>query len=151
MKIRRLERSDYTNLIYLLEQFQASCGIKSIEQGTSNEEHVRQVLLRCEKGGLSYVGEVNGKIKGCILSIIVPDLWMPQTLFLREIAWFVDKDYRGTSMGARLFAAYKKEAELWQKSGRIRAFTMAKLHNSPNFDYEKRGFQYIESQYMSGE
>lgn len=151
MKIRRLERSDYDQLIDLLIGFQQSCGVRAIEQGTRDETHVKQVLLRCEKGGISFVGEDDQQIKGCILSLIVPDLWMPQTLFLREIAWYVNREYRGTSMGARLFHAYAKEAEKLVKSGRIRAFTMTKLANSPDFDYEKRGFQYIESQYMFGE
>jgi len=151
MKIRRLERADYSGLIEVMQDFQLSCGIRQIAQGQKNEEHIRQVLLRCEKGGLSFVGEDHGQIQGTLLSLTVPDLWMPQTLFLREIAWYVREEYRGTTMGARLFAAYKNTAEEWLKQGRIKGFTMTKLHNSPDFDYERRGFKYVESQYMFGE
>jgi hypothetical protein len=54
-------------------------------------------------------------------------------------------------LGARLFAAYKKAAESVLESGRIMGFTISKLHNSPDFDYERRGFKFIEATYLIGD
>lgn len=151
MKIRRLERADYYQVSELLKQFALEAGTQSLIKKEYDYEHAYQVLLRCEKGGISFVGQDDGKIKGCILSIILPDLWVPQTLFLREIAWYVSNEYRNTTLGARLFTSYKNAAENLIQTGRIKGFTMSKLRNSPDFDYERRGFRYVESTYMIGE
>lgn len=151
MKIRRLERADYDQVCALMKSFAEESGIQSLRKEQYDYEHARQVLLRCEKGGISFVGEDYASIQGCILSITVPDLWLPQTLFLREIAWYVRPESRHTTLGARLFAAYKKAAESVLESGRIHGFTISKLASSPDFDYERRGFRFIEATYMIGE
>jgi N-acetylglutamate synthase-like GNAT family acetyltransferase len=151
MKIRRLERSDYNQVSELMTEFAKQSNLKSLIKEDYDYEHVYQVLLRCEKAGISFVGQNNDTIYGCILSIAMPDLWVPKTLFLREIAWYVRPEYRHTTLGARLFAAYKKAAESVLESGRIMGFTISKLHNSPDFDYERRGFKFIEATYLIGE
>lgn len=151
MKIRRLERADYEQVQELMKSFAKESGIQSLQQEEYDYAHVREVLLRCEKGGLSFVGTDATSIQGCILSITVPDLWVPKTLFLREIAWYVRPEQRHTTLGARLFAAYKKAAESVLESGRIHGFTISKLAISPDFDYERRGFRFVEATYMIGE
>ena len=151
MKIRRLERSDYNQVSELMTEFAKQSNLKSLIKEDYDYEHVHQVLLRCEKAGISFVGQNNDTIHGCILSIAMPDLWVPKTLFLREIAWYVRPEYRHTTLGARLFASYKEAAESVLESGRIMGFTISKLHNSPDFDYERRGFKFIEATYLIGD
>jgi len=148
MKIRRLERSDYSEVRQLLRLFSQEAPVNSIRTQTYDNEHADQVLLRCEKGGISLVAEDKGQCQGCLISLCVPDLWQPRTLWLREIAWYVKQEYRGTSMGARLFMAYKKEAEKDLKAGRFAGYTMSKLSNSDDFDYEKRGMRFCEGTYL---
>ena len=151
MQIRRLQRSDYRSVYALMKEFAAYTKWDIFLQEDYDYEHINHLLLRCEKGGVSLVGQDQDQIRGIFLSITVPDLWMPKTLWLREIMWFVEKKYRGTALGARLFLSYQKEAEILRKSGRIQGYTMSKLANSPDFDYEKRGFKFVESTYMIGE
>lgn len=151
MKIRRLERSDYQQVSQLMKEFARQSELKSLIKEEYDYEHVYQVLLRCEKGGLSFVGQDDNTIYGCILSITVPDLWVPKTLFLREIAWYVKPEARHTSLGARLFSTYKEAAKMRLESGQIQGFTITKLYNSPDFDYERRGFKFVEATYLIGE
>jgi len=85
-----------------------------------------------------------------ILSMRVPELWQPNIIRLRELAWYLKPEYRNTTLGARLFAAYCNKADEMLKSNKISGYTISKLHNSPDFDYERRNFKFIESTYMVG-
>lgn len=148
--IRRLQRSDYHQVFELLQQFARETGIRDLNKENYDYDQVHQVLLRCEKGGVSFVAQVDDRITGCILSIPVPDLWIKEIVRLRELAWFVELGYRGSSQGARLYDAYVREAEQLRRQHRITGYTISKLANSPDFDYERRGFRHIESTYMMG-
>ena len=147
--IRRLQRADYPSVYELLLEFSLSTGTDHTQRNY-DYEYIRQLLLRSEISGESFVAEINAEIQGTILSVCVPDLWQPRALWLREIAWYVRPNYRHTSIGARLFKEYKKAAEKRKELGQIQGFTISKLANSPDFKYEKQGFRFVESTYMIG-
>lgn len=148
--IRRLQRSDYAQIFELMQEFAHETAIPDLQKENYDYASVQQVLFRCEKGGVSFVAQTDATITGCILSILVPDLWIPEIIRLRELAWFVRPEYRGSSVGARLYHAYVGQAEELRRAGRITGYTMTKLDVSPDFDYERRGFRHIESTYMMG-
>jgi len=150
MIIRELQRSDYDAVCELMIEFARSCGVSDLYKETYDWDYAKNVLLRCEKTGASFVAQAGEDIVGMILSMRVPELWQPNIIRLRELAWFVNPQYRNTTVGARLFAAYKNKAEIMKNEGKITGFTMTKLHNSDDFDYEKRGFKFIEATYMVG-
>lgn len=152
MIIRTLERSDFKEIYNLLQDFARETGLGNLQQKQNYDyNHINGILLKCLYSGVNFVAEKDNTCKGFILSLRVPDVWTPNNLYLRELAWFIDKDYRSTTIGARLFHSYKKTAEKLYNKGEIAGFTISKLANSPDFDYEKRGFKYIESTYMIGD
>lgn len=151
MKIRRLQRSDYAQVCELMIEFAEFTGIGCLKQEDYDREYAKNVLLRCEHTGASFVAEdSNAQISGMILSMRVPELWIPDIVYLREIAWYVKPNHRNSTVGARLYSSYKKAGENLQKQGKIHGFTMTKLANSPDFDYEKGGFRFIEATYLQG-
>jgi predicted N-acetyltransferase YhbS len=150
MIVRKLERSDYDSVCKLMIEFARSCGVDDLNKESYDWDYAKNVLLRCEKTGASFVAQVDNEIVGILLSMRVPELWQPNIIRLRELAWFVQEEYRHTTIGARLFSAYKNAAETMRNEGKISGYTMTKLHNSDNFDYECRGFKFIESTYMVG-
>jgi hypothetical protein len=79
--------------------------------------------------------------KGFLMSIITPSIWDHEVFVLNELAWFVRKEFRNTSIGYRLFMAYIEYGKALKKSGKIRYFTMTKLDVSQNFDYSRYGFR----------
>lgn len=148
--IRRLQRADFDQVQELMECFANESGIGDLENPTYDTDHVRQVLLRCEKGGISLVGQKGDQITGVLLSILVPDLWIPEIVRLRELAWYVRPEHRGGTTGARLYSAYIDSAEELRRSGRITSYTMSQLSGSPNFDLERRGFRHLETTFVVG-
>ena len=147
--IRYLERADYGQVLDLMIQFAEETGIKDLQYDTYDKEQGRRVLLRCEKAGVSVVATTDeGEVVGFLLSMKQQDLWIPEVIRLREMAWYVRPKYRGTSVGARLFFAYVNQAEKLLERGEIRGYTMTKLSSSADFDYEKRGMRKIEETYL---
>jgi len=150
--IRHLERADYQQVYEILQRFAGDSGILALQnRDLYDYTYIKKILLQCETTGFSWVSVDNKKIQGFFLSLIVSDLWVPSTLFLREIAWYVLPEYRNTSAGARLYARYKRNAEYALQNGRISGYTITRLASSPPLDYEKSGFRFIEATYMIGD
>jgi len=78
----------------------------------------------------------------------VEDVWLTDRLTMRELAWWVDPEYRTTSAGGRLFIDYQNHCEQLLQAGLIVGYTMTMLEQSPNINLEKRGMDKIESIYM---
>lgn len=148
--IRKINRFDYDTLCEFMIEFAKESGLATYNRETYDYEYAKNILLRCEKTGVSLVSEVDGKITGMILSMRVQELWMPDVIRLRELAWWVSPEYRHTTTGARLFAEYNKQAQAEVDQGKITGYTITKLSTSPDFDYESRGFKFIEATYMIG-
>jgi GNAT superfamily N-acetyltransferase len=132
-------------------KFASESGIKTYDRETYNYEYARNLLLRCEKTGVCLVAEDQGKITGTILSMRVQDIWVPDVIRLRELAWWVQPEYRSTTVGARLFSEYRRQAQAMLDNKKITGYTITKLSTSPDFDYERRGFKFVEATYMIGD
>ena len=146
--IRRLERSDYHQVFDLMKKFAWSTEFKELKKEAYSYEHVQQIFLRCEKTGISFVTLDDTKITGFILSCLVPDLWVPEIVRLRELAWFVDPEYRSQGLGQELYENYVTEAEKWRRAGKITAYTMSHLGSKAQNPYP--GFRHMESTYQIG-
>ena len=151
MKIRKINRFDYEQVMDMMIDFAVKTGVKDLCQEIYDREHAGKILLHCERSGISLVAEVDGQVVGMLLSVADRDLWIPKVVRLRELAWWVKEEYRNTTIGARLFQRYTQGAEELLEQGRITGYTISKMYNSPDFDYERRGFRYVESTYMIGE
>lgn len=132
-------------------KFATESSIKTYDRETYNYEYARNLLLRCEKTGVCLVSEDQGQITGTILSMRVQDIWVPDVIRLRELAWWVQPEYRSTTTGARLFSEYRRQAQEMLDNKKITGYTITKLSTSPDFDYERRGFKFIEATYMIGD
>ena len=148
--IRRLQRSDYPQVFELLKTFAKESGIKDLIKETYNYEQVEQVLLRCERGGISFVSQDIDRIQGFLLSIQVQDLWIKEVYRLKEVAWYVDPQFRKLGIGEKLFHAYVEAAENLRREHKITGYTMSKLQRSPRFNFQRQGFRRLETTYMKG-
>jgi len=86
---------------------------------------------------------------GLIMGIITPSVWCDKTLCLHELAWYVKPLYRYKTVGYKLFKKYIEHARELKNLRRIKMFTMAKLHNSPNIDYSRFGFTKTDENWIA--
>lgn len=150
MEIRALERWDYNQVIDVLQQFACETGVRELIDNHDIPQVLRMLVL-CQQGGSSWVAEDAGLITGILLSYREPDVWRRSYLRMRELAWFVRRDYRNTTAAARLFRAYQRGCESLMQQGVIRSYTISRLAITPEIDFESRGFQPIETTYQRGE
>ena len=148
--IRLLERWDFPQVLDLMIDFARATGLREFNQKTYDPAPGTAVLMRCLVGGVSYVAADKERIVGMILSLRDQDMWIPSIVRVRELAWWVDPQYRASTVGGRLFHKYTSKAQALVDAGLIQGYTMTKLTTSPDFDYERRGFRLVESTYIKG-
>jgi RimJ/RimL family protein N-acetyltransferase len=110
-----------------------------------NVEYINQMIDAIIAGkGVIFI-EPN---KGFIMGIITSNIWSDKIYSMQELAWFVKKEHRNTSIGYRLLKSYIDYSKELKQQGRINFFTISKTINSPNLKYEKFGFNKIEESWV---
>lgn len=150
MKIRHANKFDFPQVIAMLHRFKLNCPT-DISISFDNETHVATVYTHIMAGrGLALVAEKDGKLVGMLIGMIDSLIWDPDTRILREIAYWVDEEYRGSTAGYRLLSQYVDEAQDMVENGRITAYSMVKMTNSPDLKFEKFGFKKTEEVWVAG-
>jgi len=107
-------------------------------------EYVTKMLTELMAGkGLVLIADKDG-IAGMLIAVIAPSMWSPKHMMMTEMAYWVEPDCRGGTMGYRLLAEYKKRGDELKKNGRICNYLISKMSNSPNLQYQKFGFEKLE-------
>ena len=143
--IRQASKYDKKQIIQMMIEFKNESKIKAYEN-INNFIYWNKLLDSILAGqGVIFIDDNIGLIMG----IITPSIWCDKTLCLHELAWYVKPEYRYKSVGYKLFKKYIECANELKSMGRIKLFTMAKLHNSPDIDYSKFGFTKIDESWMA--
>jgi N-acetylglutamate synthase-like GNAT family acetyltransferase len=107
-------------------------------------EYVTKMLTELMAGkGIVLIADKDG-IVGMLIAVIAPSMWSPKHMMMTEMAYWVEPDCRGGTMGYRLLAEYKKRGDELKKNGRICNYLISKMSNSPNLQYQKFGFEKLE-------
>ena len=150
MKIRHANKFDFPEILEMLHRFKLK-GPTTISNNFSNNDYVATVYAHIMAGrGLALVAEKDGKLAGMLIGMIDSLIWDPDTRVLREIVYWVDEEYRGSTAGYRLLAQYVKEGDEMVDSGRVTAYSMVKMINSPDLKFEKFGFKKTEEVWVAG-
>jgi N-acetylglutamate synthase-like GNAT family acetyltransferase len=143
--IRQASKYDKKQIIQMMIEFKNESNLKAYEN-INNFIYWNKLLDSILAGqGVIFIDDNIGLIMG----IITPSIWCDKTLCLHELAWYVKPEYRYKSVGYKLFKKYIECANELKSMGRIKLFTMAKLHNSPDIDYSKFGFTKIDESWMA--
>lgn len=142
--IRQATKYDRQEVIELMLLFKQETGIRHLQE-INNYSYWQNVFDSIVAGaGIIYLESG----KGLAMGIITPSIWCNKTLILHELAWYIKPEHRKTSLGYKLFKTYIDKAEELKQSGRISAYTMAKLFNSPDFDYARYGFNKLDETWI---
>lgn len=109
--------------------------IEDIIEGILKNE---SIICICEEG------------KGVIIGIVYPTFWNPDVLVAQEIGWWVEPEYRKTSLGIRLLTQFEERA---REKGAQKCYMIALESSSPDKVggiYEKSGYSLLEHTYMKG-
>lgn len=147
--IRSARFSDYNRVVEMLANFADHAPLDLFHDANYDMQRVLRVLQHIQSTGCIIVAvDKLDTPQGMIIGSIVPDVWMPELQFLREIAWWVEPEYRGTSMGYRLLCEYRDFGCDLVHRGITQGTILTNMAQSPDFDLEKRGWERIESNYI---
>lgn len=151
MKTRLANKFDLPQVIRLLKQFQKETPIDAMS-AIYDEQHINKCFQHILMGaGVAIVADApNGDTVGIIIGVVAPNLWDPQLLWLKELAFFVDHEYRNTSAAYRLITHYNQIAEEMTNDGRIFCYTLTKMVNSPDLKFDRFGYRKIEETWVKG-
>ena len=106
MKIRTAEFRDYEAIKSFMIDFANANPFTGLQQPQHNDTYANRVIDSIRKQGVALVAEEDDKIVGMLLAMIQGDMWLPEVKSMREIAWWVDPEHRGSSAGAKLLKEY---------------------------------------------
>ena len=115
----------------------------------NDRNHVVNLLLQIFAGrGVVFYAEECDEPAGMLMAMVMPNFWFPQMYELHELAYWVEKKYRGGSVGYRLLKNYCDYGEQLKKQKRIDFYTVSKMVNSPDLKYQKFGFNKLEEKWI---
>jgi len=148
MKIRKATIQDFDRIMEMMIDFANSSPYAPQNEPEYGDTYVRRLLCSFMQSGCILLAEHDEKTIGMLIGQIQPDPWLPQIKTMKEIAWWVDLDYRGTSAGYKLLLRYIKYGKALQEANEIQGFTLTNMEQSPDFDLEKRGWAPMERNYL---
>lgn len=146
--IRHADLKDFDRVMDLMINFANSAPVAAYHDPEYNYRGVQHFLAKVKSAGCILVAEADGDIQGMLIAQILCDPWLPHIRTMKEMAWWVEPQYRNTTMGYRLLMEYVKTGKQLKEKGIIDNFVLTNMTISPDFDLEKRGWKPIETNYV---
>jgi N-acetylglutamate synthase-like GNAT family acetyltransferase len=141
--IRDANQFDVPAILDMLRQYRNQTPLAFLNEA-DDADYITQVLADIMAGrGLLLVSETD-KINGMLMAGISPSAWSPKHLVMTEMAYWVNPEARGGTAGHRLLKEYVVRGTELKKQGRIAAFFVSKMANSPDLKYGRFGFTKLE-------
>ena len=145
--IRKAARHDIQNIIDMMRDYANEAPICALKNADKQDRTYVGNLIFTLIAGRGVV-LVDDDCRGFIAGVVVPNIWCPDVMELRELAWWVEPEYRGTSLGGRLWSEFNKTAQDMLDAGRVKIVCVSAMQTSPSLNYEKRGYALLETTYF---
>ena len=145
IQIRRATESD---IPWLLTQLKAFDKFFAASRNLfPDDEHATNFLkaLMAPDAGCFFVAEGKDGLLGFIAGILTPHAYNPSIRVLNELFWWVAREWRGTSAGSRLLAAF---TEFGQNNADWVVMTLETRSPIDPRSLERRGFKAYETNYL---
>jgi RimJ/RimL family protein N-acetyltransferase len=151
MKIIEANKFHTPIIIDMLKEYRSATPVALFAE-CNDEEHIKVLLahLFAGKGMALLACRDDDVVVGMLLAMIDQSIWDTNLCILKELAYWVSPEFRGTSAGYRLLSKYNDHAKSLLDLGRIQAWTISKMVNSPDLDYGKFGFSKAEETWYQG-
>lgn len=150
MKIRLANKFDSEKICEMLKHFRSQTPISELEHCNDKDYILKLLQQMFVGGGVIYVAEKEDQLVGMIMGIISHSIWDQNLLMLREMAFWVEPEHRGSTAGHRLISAYTKYAKELVSQNRIKVYTMTKMVTSPDLSFDKFGYKKTEEVWVAG-
>ena len=150
MKVIHAGFEHYDAIKQFMVDFANANPFAGLQKPDYNDTRANRVIDQFRKNGVALVAIEDQQVVGMLLAMIQGDIWLPEVQTMREFAWWVDPEFRGSSAGAKLLNSYVGVGERLVKQGVIRAYTITTLGIGDTFNMQKRGWTPIETNFVRG-
>ena len=150
MVVRGAVFDDYESIKRFMIDFANANPFKGLHNPHYNDMYANRLIDKIRKNGVALVAEKDGEIIGMLLAMVQGDIWLPIIKTMREVAWWVDPEHRGSSAGAKLLAEYTKVGDQLVDNNIISAYTITTLGMGDHLNLQKRGWSPIETNFVKG-
>lgn len=105
MIVRDFRKTDLPDLIRIGRAFSAAANQPEVV-----DSDLEKTLLNIASGGVLKVGDCDG-VCGVIGALVYPHYWNASVLVAQELFWWVDEEYRGTSLGLKLLRSAERSCK----------------------------------------
>lgn len=149
MIVRKADRWDIEDIIEMLRHYR-SCTPWARLADCDNEPYVRNLLTHIFAGaGVIFVSEQDKELTGMLIALKNNNVWDPDLWMMNELCYWVEPERRGSTAGYRLLKSYVDYCEELKSNGSIESYTVTKMVNSPDLNYDKFGFTKLEEMWRA--
>jgi N-acetylglutamate synthase-like GNAT family acetyltransferase len=145
--IRKANKLDIPILLDFMREYAKESPITILNNLDNHDADYVTNLFFSIMAGRGFI-LVDDELNGMIVAIKTPNLWCPKVLELHELAWWVKPEKRNSTLGGKLWCAFKNEANKMLEENKVQMVTVTKMSTSPFLDYEKRGFALLDTRYF---
>ena len=150
MIVRKAVFDDYEAIKHFMIDFANANPFKGLHSPDYNDQYANRLIDKIRKNGVALVAEKDGEIIGMLLAMVQGDIWLPIVKTMREVAWWVDPEHRGSSAGAKLLKEYTRVGDELVDNNIISAYTITTLGMGDHLNLMKRGWDPIETNFVRG-
>lgn len=148
MIIRQANKFDLPYFIQLIHRINDMDELGDVVEGELDDEYLNQLFATVLAGaGLCYIAESDERI-GMILGIISPNMWAPKYLFMHQVLYWVDEEYRHTRAGYMLFKEFDKECQRLVDMKRVHHVTLSAPKTLIDMDFERFDYELSEKTWI---
>lgn len=148
MLIRAANKFDLPYFIDLIHRINNDDGLGDIVCGELDDNHINSIFATVLAGaGICYIAESDDRV-GIILGIVSPNMWAPKYLFMHQVLFFVEEEYRNTRAGYLLLKAFDKKANELVEQKRIHHITLSAPKTLLNMDFGRFDYELCEKTWI---
>lgn len=148
MIIRPANKFDLPYFIDLIHRINDMDELGDIVQGELDDVYLNQLFATVLAGaGLCYIAESDDRV-GMILGVISPNMWAPKYLFLHEVLFYVEEEYRHTKAGYLLFKEFDIQSQKLVEQKRIHHVSVSAPKTLLEMDFERFDYELSEKTYI---
>jgi N-acetylglutamate synthase-like GNAT family acetyltransferase len=143
--MRYATKYDMPHLIEMMKAYADEAGIETLKQN-QNEEHVKELFYEMIKGRGFVL--IDDQFRGFLAAYVTRNFWNSSVKELHEVAWWVEPEFRDTSVGGKLWLRFNKLAQDMLNQKRVQIVCTSLMPNSPNIDYTRYNFKPMQATFF---
>jgi len=145
--IRKATPFDMPALIEMMHSYVAEAPMETLKDSSIYDWNYVESLFSGLMVGRGFI-LIDTQARGFIAAMVTQNVWCQSILELHELAWWVKPEYRGGTVGGRLWKEFDLLAQEMLDSGRVQIICSSIIADSPKINYEKRGYRLMQTTYF---